>query len=332
MIKPTAKRSKLTSNGSSAGTDDNSRDVIDITKEDDENEKVKKYILATKISFGNPSLHKNDTSAAPAFMHQLNMRPNNKQINLLMQFGTEYEKAIFNNKSTKFYEGDIKNFVNSFQFTHDKKTKVYCAYQDQFSQDKCRHDNNIINVLGDTTKSQYCFVPVQLGRGRQSHFVGIVISVMSRKIIMYNPRKKYDIRGENGEDNSGLFEIDSLKFGDKKLVDVRGNVILDGPMVNILKSIHKKILYVQNKLKTVPVKWRVQLAKNFISQQNDTDCGAFVCFFFQTVALGNPVVLKKTKLDCKESDKYSYLDERKLDNFREWMAFSIFIRRIMCGD
>ena len=84
-----------------------------------------------------------------------------------------------------------------------------------------------------------------------------------------------------------------------------------------LKGIYKEILEIEKKCGLPPITWRVHVVRNFIQQQNDKDCGVFVMFLFQTLALGNSVILP-----------YKGLCKNELDNFREWVAFLLFIGRI----
>lgn len=284
-----------------------------------------KEMIATGISLGNPALH------ASAFIHQLNMKPSNLQKSWVTKFGNTDEKDMMQNKSKKLNLNHILIFIKSFELTHNKQQgKVYGAHQSIFL-DKDGIDPGLANFWG-ATKSKYIFIPILYGLKGQSHFAAVALSLKKRIIQIYNSKKIYGGRRKRaGDDIDGLIEMDALVFKNQKVVDKEGKEILNGPETNFVHTIYKKILLLEEQTKAVPIKWRLQVVNKFISQQNNLDCGVFGCFFFQTVALGNPVILN---LNLKNNQhvqdaKHTYLSEPNLDNFREWVAYSMFIHRIM---
>jgi len=154
----------------------------------------------------------------------------------------------------------------------------------------------------------------------------MAIDKKKRHILIYNPSVK--LPGRKAKETreiefDGFVDIDPVNIEEgttikeDELVDKHSNTLLYGPMVPMVKGIYKEILEIEKKCRLPPVTWRVHVVRNFIQQQNDKDCGAFVMFLFQTLALGNSVILPHKDL-CKN----------QLDNFREWIAFLIFIGRI----
>ena len=303
-------------------------DLLDLTNDDKEstsNQKISAKMIACGVPFHHPHFFIEDRPGAPAFWLQKDMGPRILQKNELERYGNRRELLILRDKNTKFDSNHIIDFVNSFEFSFANKGSFIGVEKGAFFVKRAGARAKIIEFW-KSTKSKYCFVPLQYGTRRLSHFIGMAIDIKKRQIIIYNPSVKLPGRKtkETKEiEFDGFVDIDPVNIEEgttikeDELVDKQSNILLYGSMVPMVKGIYKEILEIEKKCGLPPVTWRVHVVRNFIQQQNDKDCGVFVMFLFQTLALGNSVILPHKDL-CKN----------ELDNFREWVAFLIFIGRI----
>lgn len=282
-------------------------------------------------------------SSSPVFLAQTNMKPLKLQKDILLKCGTSEELSILNSKQKKFYPGVVLSFVTSFQHTHGNLWS-FAVEEKSFS-----HTNQHLVRFWSARSSRYCHVLLQAGR----HYGGVAISLMKRELLFFDPKKVYDNTRNSRGVNGLVMSLDQFR-GDT-LIDKKGETILKGATVKKFGSLCNKIVQLEKNCCRVQLPWRIRVVNSFIHQINDFDCGPSVCFFFQTVSLGLPVcsdpVVKAVvsagspvtehfpDFDGTKAFYDGYISDsdgrihptygRKLENFREWIAYSVFVLRML---
>ena len=114
----------------------------------------------------------------------------------------------------------------------------------------------------------FIHLPVIVGCGRTSHFMSVSVAPKQRRIFVYDPRKRHDVR-------RWKWQIPSSN----------STIILSG-MRNIISKIMRgasaksiqHIFNVASKLESncnptsYGIVWRIHMIKSFMCQENDVDC------------------------------------------------------------
>ena len=146
-------------------------------------------------------------------------------------------------------------------------------------------------------------IPVNV---KKKHFHAIVIGPQNRKIWYYDSRTRYGNR--NGENISG--DVSDLNI-DEWQQKFRG---LSEQVRASLMDVHCKCLALDKAAgRHVPIRWRFEVVNDFIYQQNDIDCGVFVCLLFDVLATGMNVLPPGGGQDGKMDIGY----------MRPWIAYTI---------
>jgi hypothetical protein len=173
---------------------------------------------------------------------------------------------------------------------------------------------------------QYIFIPLLVGR----HFVAAAVAIKQRKIYFYDPGKDYGLRSATLMEKDILAPLQELTFDttdeNNPKIFHRGNVVCQSDVVPDLKIICEQALAIDNHCNPRPnpgepdKRWRFQFVNEFLYQENDVDCGLFVCFFFECVA-------RRIKLTVRKNTHLSR--GTQLEEYRKWVAFSTCYGR-MC--
>jgi hypothetical protein len=187
----------------------------------------------------------------------------------------------------------------------------------------CQVVNRLIRLWLDKF-SQYIFIPLLVGKVKRSrHFVAAAVAIKQRKIYFYDSAKVYGLRSATTVEKDILVPLRELTFA-KGTIYHQGKVIVRSDAVPDLKIISEQALAIDDHCNPRPnpdepdKRWRFQFVNEFVYQENDVECGLFVCFFFECVA-------RRIKLTVRKN-----IDRgAKLDDYRKWVAFSTCYGR-MC--
>ena len=260
------------------------------------------------------------SSIEPAFFAHFKMQPSDDQKKWLLQFGDEKSKLVLNSKEQRLSDVDIVDSVNSFKFTHNHgEEEVMGRTVDEF----CSSSKALKKFWGSTS-SRFCFIPVCFGRGFGAHFVGVAIHITQRKIYVYNSRRVWGRRSTTDEPVEDFVNFDDVFLNTRqgKVETQDGKEVLSGAFVSVLKNLFDTAVQLDEECNKVKIKWRMKTINFFFRQQNDRDCGAFVCFFFHAMTLGLPVETMKLPPQSK-------VVHCELNPFREWIAFSMCVNNIL---
>ena len=183
---------------------------------------------------------------------------------------------------------------------------------------RCRVINHLNQLWLDKFK-QFIFIPLLVGR----HFVAAAVAIKQRKIYLFNSAKDYRLRSATTAEKDVLFPLQGLIFANQQIFH-QGKVILQSDAVPFLKIISEQSVAIDNHCNPRPnpdepdERWRFQFVNEFVYQENDVECGLFVCFFFECVA-------RRIKLTIRKNIHRGV----KLNDYRKWVAFSTCYGR-MC--
>ena len=204
---------------------------------------------------------------------------------------------------------DILWYVESFPFTYfsvdKKKSNSIVIPEDIFLS-----TSKFLKSVWETGKYGYCHVPIHDVR----HFDGITVEIGKRNILFYDPKKRYGKAGKNIEGTIDVLQSESKwesllsKLNGKNKWSTAQNKILK--IYNVIEIIEQELHRAQHR------KWTFRIVNEFLYQENDIDCGVFVCFFFACVS-------RKIKTKVENGCVCGY----NLFDLRPWIAYSVLIAK-----
>lgn len=235
------------------------------------------------------------------YQRQLFIELSEEQRKFLDKEGSSRELELLEGK--KMSVDHIISYVNSFKETFFHASKQKCNSISCNIDGFCDTMNNILT--GSNQKITYCHIPIQIGKGRGRHIVGVTVALLKKKVIIYDPKKRYS--------RSSSTDKDQITSVGNYLNDKKTNCEIWSAVDKIQKAIKERM----GKLQLGMRMWRVETINEWLQQCNATDCGVFVSFFFECIASGT-----KLKLSAKKVDPTEDLSHR-----REWIAFSLCVGR-----
>ena len=163
---------------------------------------------------------------------------------------------------------------------------------------------------------KFIHLPVIVGRGRTSHLVGVSVAPKQRRIFVYDPRKLYGSKAMKMEDT--IESLNNNSFRNEELHFSNGEV-LRGAVAKAIQHIFNEASKLDSNCNpnSYGIVWRIHMVNSFMYQENDVDCGAFVCFFFDCLS-------RDVKLNAGRNQDRGV----KMDIYREWIAFSCCVNRM----
>ena len=229
---------------------------------------------------------------------------------------------------------DIECYIKSFQYTFfaKRKFKSNTIVVDSFS---FHSESDDIQKYWKDSKMKCCHILVIVGKKKITHLFGISINKNTKKIHVYDSkfRKTRKANVTNHE----------IKLCDKDWKEQ----ILQLKNVNsleVIKNVCEEVLHIEQQSNTqwangkeytiakkkkdgeeenihfkLPYEWKVVFINNFLQQQNNVDCGIFVCYFFECLSRDINLVGKY------KGEDNSYNISMDLAKYRDWVAYSILL-------
>ena len=233
----------------------------------------------------------------------------------LLKYMTSSEESIMNEKY-RLAGADVERFVSSFIHTLLSRRKgginCFCVLQIGFIP-----TNLELIQFWTLQSSKFCHIPVRIGKGRGSHLIGVSMAMKQRKIYVYDSHKLY---GKSKVTCPNIIiEVDSDTFhGTDASLFGHGSNTTKGEKFHVLEQLYDTLLEVEEACDSNPhnLSWRICLVNSFMYQENEVDCGAFVCFFFECLS-------RKINLNVGTGDRGFILND-----YREFIAYSCCVHRI----
>lgn len=250
-----------------------------------------------------------------------------------------YQSKDLRNIDCKLSVSDIVWYVLSFLYTHcdgypnKSKTIVMDERTIELSSSKDKYLQYLLKAWKNE-KTAFLHVPVLMGKN--VHLAGLTVEIQKRRIIFYDSKKMYgggqltNIEGLMGQmkmtycksndkwDDLLASDVealgDKLKGWESLFANGREQQKYDLTRDKIL-FVYKKCLQLDKESGRLTCPWSFTIVNDFIKQENDVDCGVFVCYFFHC---------KSMRVDTK-MEKYCRDHGFKLGQLRQWIAFSILV-------
>ena len=154
---------------------------------------------------------------------------------------------------------------------------------------------------------KFIHLPVIVGRGRTSHLMSVSVASKQRRIFVYDPRMRYGSKAMEMIDT--IEQLDNNSFRNEEY-HFRNYERSFGKINTTYFNEASKLESNYNPT-SYGIVWRIHIVKSFMCQENDVDCGAFVCFFFDCLS-------RDVKLNAGRNQDRGV----KMDMNREWIEFS----------
>ena len=169
---------------------------------------------------------------------------------------------------------------------------------------------------------KWMHVPILLGRGERAHYISVSIAKNRRRLYLFNSAKR---QGRSAVTDDIDIVLDNKTFEHVETGEIRDD---SGRYMHLLgvrelQNICDTVVNLSEQCKTNPhsLSWNICIVNSFFHQENDVDCGIFVCFFFDCLSRG-------INLKTRNNNQGDIGKGLKIGSYREWIAFSCCLNRL----